>query len=102
MTKPETAQSVDAPKVLAAMSGGVDSSVATALLIEQGFDVVGSMLRFWPDERPQGAFYVCCSPGAAYDARRMAAGYDVSVYLIVYCEMIYSSDYDTVARCYFS
>jgi len=87
MTKPETAQSVDAPKVLAAMSGGVDSSVATALLIEQGFDVVGSMLRFWPDERPQGAFDVCCSPGAAYDARRMADRIDVPFYLLDYREM---------------
>ena len=66
------------------MSGGVDSSVATALLLEQGFDVVGSMLRFWPDDRPAGAFDICCSPGAAYDARRMADRIDVPFYLLDY------------------
>lgn len=70
------------PKVLSAMSGGVDSSVATALLVEQGFDVVGSMLRFWPDDRPAGAFDACCSPDAAFDARRIADRIDVPFYLI--------------------
>lgn len=70
------------PRVLAAMSGGVDSSVATALLAEQGFDVVGAMLRFWPDDRPAGAFDVCCSPEAAFDARRIADRLDVPFYLL--------------------
>lgn len=69
-------------KVLAAMSGGVDSSVATALLSEQGYEVVGSMLRFWPDDRPSGAFDLCCSPDAAYDARRVADTLDVPFYLL--------------------
>ena len=66
------------------MSGGVDSSVATSLLQEQGFEVVGSMLRFWPDERPRGSFDLCCSPGAAYDARRIADKIDVPFYLLDY------------------
>ncbi len=64
------------------MSGGVDSSVATALLAEQGFEVVGAMLRFWPDDRPAGAFDVCCSPEAAFDARRIADRLDVPFYLL--------------------
>ncbi len=68
------------------MSGGVDSSVATSLLSEQGFDVVGSMLRFWPDERPAGAFDLCCSPTAAFDARRMADRIDIPFYLLDYRE----------------
>ena len=66
------------------MSGGVDSSVATSLLQEQGFEVVGSMLRFWPDDRPRGSFDLCCSPGAAYDARRIADAIDVPFYLLDY------------------
>jgi tRNA-uridine 2-sulfurtransferase len=70
------------PKVMVAMSGGVDSSVAAALLVERGFDVLGSMLRFWPDDRPAGAFSVCCSPDAAYDARRIADRLEVPFYLI--------------------
>jgi tRNA-specific 2-thiouridylase len=73
------------------MSGGVDSSMATALLKEQGFEVVGSMLRFWPDDRPAGAFDVCCSPDAAYDARRIADRIDVPFYLLDYRE-----DFDRV------
>jgi tRNA-specific 2-thiouridylase len=64
------------------MSGGVDSSVATALLAEQGFEVLGSMLLFWPDERPSGAFDVCCSPDAAFDARRIADKLEVPFYLV--------------------
>ena len=72
------------PKVLCAMSGGVDSSVAAALLGEQGFEVVGSMLRFWQDERPKGAFSLCCSPDAAYDARRVADKIEVPFYLLDY------------------
>ncbi len=72
------------PKVLCAMSGGVDSSVAAALLKEQGFEVMGSMLRFWPDERPKGAFDLCCSPDAAYDARRVADRLDLPFYLLDY------------------
>ncbi len=80
---PEAGGSTAAPvKVLAAMSGGVDSSVATALLSEQGYEVVGSMLRFWPDDRPAGAFDLCCSPDAAYDARRVADRLDVPFYLL--------------------
>lgn len=64
------------------MSGGVDSSVAAALLHEQGFDVSGSMLRFWPDDREAGAFDLCCSPQAAYDARRIADRLEVPFYLL--------------------
>ncbi|MDZ7801531.1 MAG: tRNA 2-thiouridine(34) synthase MnmA [Trueperaceae bacterium] len=71
-----------APKVLAAMSGGVDSSVATLLLHQRGFEVVGSMMRFWPDDREAGAFDACCSPQAAYDARRVADALDVPFYLL--------------------
>lgn len=52
------------------MSGGVDSSVAAALLVEQGYDVVGMMLRLWAE--PGGAANRCCTPDAVADARRVA------------------------------
>jgi tRNA-uridine 2-sulfurtransferase len=84
-TTPNTSPSpsaAGAPKVLAAMSGGVDSSVATALLVEAGYEVVGSMLRFWSDDRPDGAFDACCSPEAAFDARRIADRLEVPFYLL--------------------
>jgi len=59
-----------AERVLVAMSGGVDSSVAAALLVEQGFDVVGATMKLFchdgdlPD-RP------CCSLDSVNDARRV-------------------------------
>ena len=74
------------PKVLSAMSGGVDSSMATMLLREGGFEVVGTMARFWPDDCRDGAFDLCCSPQAAYDARRVADRVDVPFYLLDFRE----------------
>ncbi|MEZ4630382.1 MAG: tRNA 2-thiouridine(34) synthase MnmA [Deinococcales bacterium] len=71
-------------KVLCAMSGGVDSSLAAALLKDQGFEVIGAMMRFWPDDRKGGQFDLCCSPEAAYDARRIAESLAVPFYLVDY------------------
>ncbi|HUQ63731.1 MAG TPA: tRNA 2-thiouridine(34) synthase MnmA [Acidimicrobiales bacterium] len=55
-------------KILAAMSGGVDSSVAAALLIEQGHEVVGVTLKLWGGASDSG----CCSVADVEDARRVA------------------------------
>jgi tRNA-specific 2-thiouridylase len=54
--------------VLVAMSGGVDSSVAAALLVEQGHDVVGATLKLWGGPSDSG----CCSVADVDDARRVA------------------------------
>ena len=54
-------------KVLAAMSGGVDSSVAAALLIDEGHDVVGATMKLWGGPSDQG----CCSVADVDDARRV-------------------------------
>jgi tRNA-specific 2-thiouridylase len=54
--------------VLVAMSGGVDSSVAAALLVEQGWDAVGVTMRLWGGESDTG----CCSVADVDDARRVA------------------------------
>ncbi|HET6368330.1 MAG TPA: hypothetical protein VFG27_13935, partial [Pseudomonadales bacterium] len=40
-------------RLIVGMSGGVDSSVAAALLVEQGYDVVGVTLRVWPWRAPE-------------------------------------------------
>ena len=63
------------------MSGGVDSSVAALRLRSCGYQVTGAMFRFWPDDRPSGAFDLCCSPDAAHDARRVADAIDIRFYL---------------------
>jgi tRNA-uridine 2-sulfurtransferase len=54
--------------VLCAMSGGVDSSVAAALLVEQGHEVVGVTMKLWGGESDTG----CCSVSDVDDARRVA------------------------------
>lgn len=58
-------------KAIVAMSGGVDSSVSAALLIEEGFDVTGVMLKLWKGEAANTASG-CCNVDAAEDARRVA------------------------------
>jgi tRNA-specific 2-thiouridylase len=55
-------------RVLVAMSGGVDSSVAAALAIEQGHSVVGATMKLWGGPADQG----CCSVSDVDDARRVA------------------------------
>ncbi len=63
--------------VLVAMSGGVDSSVAAALLVEQGHDVTGVTLRLWGGDTDSG----CCSVGDVEDARRVAAQLGIPHYV---------------------
>ncbi len=60
-------------RIVVAMSGGVDSSVAAARLVDAGFEVVGVTLHLWdyPDEGA-GSHGRCCAPEDQYDARRVA------------------------------
>jgi tRNA-specific 2-thiouridylase len=74
-----------AERIVVGMSGGVDSSVAAALLLEEGHEVVGVTLRVWPWREPRdGAtrFGSCCSPEAADDARHVARRLGIPYYLL--------------------
>jgi tRNA-specific 2-thiouridylase len=68
-------------RVVVAMSGGVDSSVAAALLVEQGYEVIGVMLRLWSESGLE-AHNQCCTPEALALARRVAAKLDIPFYAI--------------------
>lgn len=70
-----------APRVVIAMSGGVDSSVAAALLKQQGYDVIGMMLRLWSEEGKEDSNR-CCTPDAMALARRVAAKLDIPFYAV--------------------
>ncbi len=78
-------------RIVVAMSGGVDSSVAAALLKEQGHEVIGIMLRLWSEPgvieaEDDGVERVvqnkCCSLEAVDDARRVARQLDIPFYLV--------------------
>lgn len=63
------------------MSGGVDSSVAAALLVEQGYEVIGMMLRLWSEPGTE-AYNRCCTPEAMMLARRVAAKLGIPFYAV--------------------
>jgi tRNA-specific 2-thiouridylase len=78
-------------RIVVAMSGGVDSSVAAALLKEQGHEVIGIMLRLWSEpgvieDEDDGVEKVvqnkCCSLESVDDARRVARMLDIPFYLV--------------------
>jgi len=63
------------------MSGGVDSSVAAALLVEQGYEVIGLMLRLWAGDAATGANR-CCSPEDIANARQVAELLGIPFYVL--------------------
>ena len=64
------------------MSGGVDSSATAALLLEQGYDVVGITLKLWPQDCVSRAEDKCCGPQAVTDARAVCHKLGIPYYLI--------------------
>ena len=64
------------------MSGGVDSSATAALLLDQGYDVVGITLKLWPQDCVSRAEDKCCGPQAVSDARAVCHKLGIPYYLI--------------------
>ena len=64
------------------MSGGVDSSATAALLLEQGYDVIGITLKLWPQDCVNRAEDKCCGPQAVTDARSVCHSLGIPYYLI--------------------
>ena len=69
-------------RIVVAMSGGVDSSVAAALLAEQGHEVVGLSMQLYDQAEGQTGFGSCCSLDDLYDARRVAAAINIPHYIL--------------------
>ncbi len=69
-------------RIVVAMSGGVDSSVAAALLAEQGHEVIGLSMQLYDQSDPERSFGSCCSLDDLHDARRVAATLDIPHYIM--------------------
>jgi tRNA-specific 2-thiouridylase len=72
-------------RVIVGMSGGVDSSVTAALLVEQGYEVIGVTLNVWPELEgidEQQREDACCALGAVEDARRVADLLGIRYYVL--------------------
>ncbi len=77
------------------MSGGVDSSVAAAILVEEGYNITGVTMQIWPTAGLEDQFSrTCCSLSAVEDARRVAAYLGVPHYVLNFKEIFA----DTVIR----
>ena len=75
-------------RVIAAMSGGVDSSVTAALLVEEGYEVIGVTMRLgtYSGGVTDSERTLCCSLESVEDARRVAAQLGIPFYAINYEE----------------
>jgi len=73
-------------KVAVAMSGGVDSGVAAALLVEQGYEVAGFHLRFWKEKR-KGFENKCCDVRSLDAARKTAWKLEIPFYVLDFADI---------------
>lgn len=68
------------------MSGGVDSSVAAALMVEAGHDVIGVTMKMWSGPNGEAPTSGCCTVSDAEDARRVAATLGIPYYVVDYTD----------------
>ncbi len=78
------------PLVAVAMSGGVDSSVAAAMLVEQGYKVIGLMLKLW-SEQDSDRSNRCCTPDSIAMARQVASILSIPFYVLDARQLFFDS-----------
>lgn len=89
-------------KVLVAMSGGVDSAVAAALLLKKGYDVIGATMRVWSDEDcARDGRRRCCSRDDVDDARGVAEKLGIPFYVLNFKDAFKREVIDYFCREYF-
>lgn len=90
-------------KVMVGMSGGVDSSVAAAILLQQGYEVIGVTLQIWQDmdEEMKKSEGGCCSLSAVDDARRVANRLGIPYYVLNFKDIFNKTVIDYFKEEYF-
>ena len=81
---------IETKKIVIAMSGGIDSSVAAALLVKEGHDVIGMMLRLWSEDG-RASDNRCCTPESMALARRVAAKLSIPFYVVDAQDIFYNT-----------
>ena len=69
-------------RIVVAMSGGVDSSVAAALLVQSGHEVIGLSMQLYDQREGQTSFGTCCTIDDLHDARRVAHRLNIPHYIV--------------------
>jgi tRNA-specific 2-thiouridylase len=87
-------------RIVAAMSGGVDSSVTAALLARAGYDVVGVTLQLYDHGEAAGRKGACCAGQDIHDARRVAEALGIPHYVLDYEERFRTSVMEAFASAY--
>lgn len=87
-------------RVLIAMSGGVDSSVAAGLMIDAGHEAVGITMKLWSGPNGEAPAAGCCTVSDAEDARRVAAEFGIPYYVLDYTDEFKDGVIDRFVRGY--
>ena len=87
-------------KVVAAMSGGVDSSVVAALMKEEGYDVTGITLKLYDDAKPSKEGRQCCAGQDILDAKRVSEKLNIKHEILFYQKKFKSEVIDSFIDSY--
>jgi len=91
---------IESNRIVVAMSGGVDSSVAAALMVKRGYQVIGLTLQLYDHGKALSNKRACCAGQDIHDARRVAANLNIPHYVLDYEQRFQQAVIDDFADSY--